>query len=190
MADINLLPTQERESAKEEALKKKLQFSSVAVLVIVAILTIATLGVFMVFASENSNLVAQVEQESARVNQLKAQEELLVVVKDKTSTGSTILSQREDFPDFFEKLGNLVPQDLYFTDMKTAEGELIISGKARTSADVAGFVNSLVGVQGAEIVSNISVDSLTSDDTGVYSFVVSGLLVDGGGLELPGEGAD
>ncbi len=177
MADINLLPAQERETVKAESLRKRLQLSSVIALVVAAVLTIATLAIFMFFASQNSNLVAQVEQGSARVNQLKAQEELLVVVKDKASTGSTLLSQREDFPVFFEKLAALVPQDLNFTDMKASEGELIISGKARTSADVAGFVNSLVSARGAEIISNVSIDSLSSDDTGVYTFVVSGLLV-------------
>ena len=176
MADINLLPSQERETVRVEGLRKRLQLSSILVLVVVAVLTILTLALFTYFAAQNSALVAQVEESSARVNQLKAQEELLVVVKDKTSTASTLVSQREVFPVFFEKLSALVPQSLYFTDMKVAEDEVVISGKARTSADVSGFVNLLLSATGAEIITSVSVDSLSADDSGIYTFVISGKL--------------
>lgn len=177
MADINLIPAQEKANVKFELLRKRLQLFSIVILVGAAVFTVATLFLFTYFASANSSLAAQVEQDSAKVNLLKGTEELLLVVGDKATAASTVLSGRQDYPNFFQKLSALVPQNLYFTDMRVAEGKVVISGKARTSADVAGLANSLLSAKGAELVSGVSVDSLSSDDSGIYTFVISASIV-------------
>lgn len=184
MADINLIPQEERTNARVETLQKKLQLSSVGFLIFTAVLTILTLSLFAMFASRRSQLVAQVEEASAQINKLKAQEELIVVVKDKASAADKIISSRVDFPRAFDKFAALIPQGIYFTDIRVATGKIVMSGKAKTSADVAGLASSLVSASGTEIVSDVSIDSLSSDDNGIYSFVVSGKLV---GAEPPVE---
>lgn len=182
MADINLIPQEERTNAKVELLRRKLQFSSIGFLIFTAVLTILTLSLFAMFASKRSALIGEVEDNSAQINKLKAEEELIVVVKDKASAADKIVSSRVDFPKIFDKFSLLLPQDIYFTDVRVATGKVVISGKAKTSADVAGLASSLVSANGAEIVSDVSIDSLSSDNEGIYAFVVSAKLV---GAEPP-----
>jgi hypothetical protein len=177
MADINLIPQEERANARAELIQKRLQFSSVGFLVFTAVLTILTLLFFAMFASKRAQLVAEIEDNSSKINRLKAQEELIVVVKDKASAADTIISSRIDFPVIFGKFSSLVPQNIYFTDIRVATGKIVISGKAKTSSDVAGLASSLVSASGAEIVSDVSIDSLSSDDAGIYSFVASAKIV-------------
>lgn len=177
MADINLIPQEERASARVELLQKRLQFFSVGLLVTTAVLTILTLAFFTMFASRREQLYGEVEEYSARINKLKVQEELLVVIKDKSSVANKIVTSRVDFPKVFEKFSQLVPQGIYFTDIRVAAGKIVISGRARTSADANGLASSLVSAGGAEVVSDVSLDSLSSDEEGIYTFVISAKLV-------------
>jgi Tfp pilus assembly protein PilN len=149
-------------------------------LVVTAVLTIVTLVLFLSFASKNKSLEEEIANDSLRVNQLKSREELLLVIKDKLSVALILLGTRQNYPSFFEELSTLVPRDLYFTDMKVTGDEIIISGKARTSSDIAGFANALLSLEGASIISNVGIDSLSSDETGVYTFVVSGMIIEEG----------
>ncbi|MBI3282980.1 PilN domain-containing protein [Candidatus Curtissbacteria bacterium] len=182
MSDINLIPSEERASARVELLQKRLQIFSIGFLVTTAVLTILTLSLFAMFASRREKLIGEVEDNSQEINRLKAQEELVVVVKEKASVASQIVSSRVEFSRAFEKLSQLVPQGVYFTDIRVSAGKIVISGKARTSADVAGLASSLVSATGSEVVSDVSIDSLSSDDEGVYVFVVSAKLA---GVQSP-----
>lgn len=177
MADINLIPQEERESARIELLQKKLQIFSIGFLVFTAVLTILTLSFFAMSISSRSKLIAEVEDASVQINRLKANEELVVVVKDKVSIANQIITSRVEFSEVFEKISRLVPEGVYFTDVRVAAGKMVISGRARTSADVAGLASSLLSASGSQIVSDFSVDSLSSDEEGTYSFVISAKLV-------------
>lgn len=177
MADINLIPQDERNSVRAESVQKRLQISSIGFLIFTAVLTVITLSLFAMFASKKSALIADVEEHSAKINTLKAQEELVVVAKDKASAADKIIAGRVEFSEVFEKFAALIPQGIYFTDVRVTLGKIVISGRARTSSDVASLASSLVSARGTEIVSDVSIDSLSSDENGVYAFVLSAKLV-------------
>ena len=176
MADINLLPTEERTAERIDFARKKLLTVSIVILVITAISTLATLGFYTSLVSKRSQLVKDVQSSSVAISDLQATEELITVVKAKASIADKILSIRSNLPSIFSQLEELVPQGLYFSDLRLSADKLVISGKARSSADMAGFVTALSSQKGAQIVSNVTIDSLSSDESGAYTFVVSAQL--------------
>src|SRR3990167_7876924 len=116
MADINLIPQEERSTERIENAQKKLQFVSIGFLVVTAIVTVITLSLFAAASSKRSNLVAEVEDASSKINRYKAQEELVVVAKDKASTAGQLVEGRVDYTKVFSVFSSLVPQGVYFTD--------------------------------------------------------------------------
>ena len=176
MADINLLPAEERNARTFEVAQGKLTLVSAIFLIVTAVFTMGTLGFFVTLTTQRSQLLSQIEEASARINSLKSAEELVVVTKGKVSTASKILSARVNFAGFFEKLAVLVPQGVYFSDVRFTGSRISLVGKAKTSSDISGFVGTLVSPAGSQIVSNVSVDSLSSDESGVYSFSMSAQL--------------
>ena len=177
MAEINLVPLEEKAQERVELMQKKLQFASVGILFISAVLTLITLLMFTTSVSRKNDLIAQVEESSSKINQYRSQEELLVVSKDKAAAADTLLLGRTDFNNLFKKMATIIPQGVYFTDMKISDLKVTISGKAKTSADVAGLVSALTSANGAEVITGVTVDSLSSDEFGVYAFVISGKVV-------------
>src|SRR3989344_574080 len=173
MADINLIPQEERASERAQNLQHRLQFFSIGLLVLTALFTVATLVLFSSFSAKRAELVAQVEDSTSRINSYKAQEELMVVVKDKAGSAGKIINSRIEFVKMFDKFQGLIPQNVYFTDVRVASAKIIISGKARTSADVAGLASSFTSAGGQEGLSEGSIDSLSAAEDGVYSFVLS-----------------
>ena len=176
MADINLLPVAEKEAENLEVLRKRLTIVSIVLLVFTAVFTLITLGLFTSFASQRSNLITKIEASSNEITSLKATEELIVVIKGKVSAGYKILTARVNFANIFGQLSGLVPAGVYFTYMRFTSDKVIISGKAKTSAEMAGLVSSLTSASGSQIISSVNIDSLNSDENGVFSFAISGQL--------------
>ena len=174
MADINLVPLEEKAQERIEMMQKRLQLASIGILIVSAVLTLMTLLIFTTSVSRKNDLIAQVEENSSKINQYRLQEELLVVLKDKAAAADSLLLLRVDFNNLFRKMASIIPQGVYFTDMKVADLKVTISGKAKTSADVAGLVSALTSASGAEIINGVSVDSLSSNEFGIYAFVISG----------------
>lgn len=173
MPDINLLPEEERSAEGFENLRKKLLFGSIGALLVTGVVTVAVLFYYAALNAQKDKLISRVEISGGEIESMKAQEELIVVTKDKASAAGKILESRNNMSDFFVKFGKLVPQSLYFSDLRISGSKFTASGRARTSNDVAGFVSALVSASGAELVSNISIDSLSSDENGNYTFVVN-----------------
>jgi Tfp pilus assembly protein PilN len=177
MADINPLPAEERANERYYTIVHRLQIASVAILATVAVLTIVTLILFTSASSRHSNLVLELEDLSAAIHNLKPQEELIVVVKDKVGVSQQLVTANIFYNNFFNKLAGIVPSGIYFTDFRVSAGKAVISGKARASGDVGSFVSALTGAKGSELVADVSVDTLSSDETGVFSFVISAKVI-------------
>lgn len=176
MPDINLIPSEARTAERYDVIRKKLLLVSVISLVLVAVVTIATLVLFTQLSSQRSELIEQVESASQTIESLKENEELVVVVKQKASVADKILSSRIGISQILAKFSELIPQGVYFTDFRINADKIVISGKAKTSADMANFVSSLTSDSGSQIVLAVTVDSLSSDESGVYSFVMSATI--------------
>lgn len=176
MADINLLPVEEKAQESFLQLQKKLSLISAVILGVVAVFTVVTLIFFTSFSRQRAGLIADISASTSKINELKAREELFVVVKSKAQAADSALSSRVDHVKIFEEFSKLVPLGVYFSDIKFGESKINFSGKGRSSADVAGLVSSLLSADGSKIVSGVSVDSLGSDETGVYVFSMSAQL--------------
>ena len=163
MADINRL-------------RKKLNLFSVFLLIFTAISAVVILVFFTSLASAQQKLLSSVEQSSLAIDSYKAQEELSVVTKDKASIAFKIIAARGNQLKALNTLAEIIPQGVYFTDLKFSGGKAVFSGRARSSADVAGFISALVSARGSEILSDVNIDSLGSGESGVYTFAVSGKL--------------
>ena len=176
MADINLLPVDERKSENVEKLRKNLSVFSTIVLFAVAVFALGTLIFFTRLISERKEVIARIESASNTISSYENSEALLVVTKGKASKATQILNSRTDHVKFFETFSRIVPTDVYFTDIKFTSGKVTFTGKARTSADLAGLVASLANPPGTELVSKVSIDSLNADENRVYSFGISALI--------------
>ena len=176
MADINLLPQEERVHEQFQLLQKRLSIASISLLAITAILTLLTLVIYTSSVSNRDKLVSQIEASSKRIEALKVSEELIVIVKEKAQAGDKILSNRTNHSAIFEKLAVLIPTGVYFTDIKFTSEKAAISGKASSSANVAGLIASLLSTDGAKIFSSVTMDSLSSDESGVFTFSMTAQL--------------
>ena len=176
MADINLIPVQEKTAERFDNLKKRLSLSSAILLILTATFTLGVLVFFTTSVSERTKLFAQVEKSAQVINSYKTAEELLVVTKDKVGVAEQVLTQRIAYRQTFEDFAKLVPKGVYFTDIKFTSGKIVLSGQARSSAEFAGLVSSLLSAEGSKIVSNISIDSFTSDETGAFTFSMQAQL--------------
>ena len=173
MAEINLIPQEARKSEEFEKLKGKLTVISIVILIITAVGSIVTLAFFAYLVSQRDSLITRVQEASTTVNSYKESEELIVVAKDKTSIASKILDGRLDQVKIFTTLAQIIPKNVYFTDIKITSKDTQINGRAGTSADIAGLISALTSSEGANIVSNVSINSLVSDETGAYTFALS-----------------
>ncbi|MBI3341696.1 hypothetical protein HY024_01085, partial [Candidatus Curtissbacteria bacterium] len=118
MPDINLLPEEERTAANFENARSKLLVGSIGALVVTGLLTLGVLFYYASLNSQKSKLIARVESSGSKIESLKAQEELVVVTKGKVQDAAKILGARVNMADFFSRFSKLVPQNLYFSDMR------------------------------------------------------------------------
>ncbi len=186
MPDINLLPVEDKGSEAAEGIRKKLTLFSALVLVLVAAFGVVTLVMFTRYASGRAKIENEIESSTAEINSLKDTEALVVVTKDKASVAEKVLSGRSDQVNVFSQFAQLVPQNVYFTDIKFTGAKATFSGKAKTSADIAGFISSLASDSGSKIISNVNIDSLSSDQDGVYTFSISSQLNGSSAAKPPG----
>jgi len=176
MADINLMPTEGKASENLNKLQKKVSFLSVAVLSIVAVFTIVTLVLYTTNKAEETKQKVRIEKAAAEINSQQSAEELLTVVGKKAEIADKAISSRLIYTDILNKLASLMPQDVYFGDLKIDGNQITTSAKAKTSADVAGLVSSFVSSdEGKKLFSSVTIDSLASvsdPDTKqlIYSF--------------------
>ncbi|OGD83208.1 hypothetical protein A2165_04230 [Candidatus Curtissbacteria bacterium RBG_13_40_7] len=177
MAEINLLPLEEKANEQFLLLSKRISIASIILLVFTAIFALGTLAYYSSLAAKRSELVNQLEVRSQEIESLKASEELIVVVSEKASAADQILSTRFNHGEIFNSLTEIIPKDVYFTDIRFSGDKTAISGKAKTYADVAGLVSSFLSEEGNKIFSNISIDSLSSDESGEFAFSITAQLV-------------
>ncbi len=174
MADINLIPAEEKTSDSLASLQHKLTIFSVLLLAVVAVFTIVTLVMFTQLKSQETALNERISKAATAVSSNQLSEWLLSTVSKKADSANKVLASRLLYTDVLTKTAELMPQGVYFSDFKLSGTKVTTSAKAKTSADVANLVSSFVTTdQGKKLYSSISIDSLASDDKGNYAFSVS-----------------
>lgn len=190
MADINLLPSEEKTSDSLNSLQKKLTIVSVAVLAVVAVFTVVTLILFSTAKSKETQLNADIQKATEKVVAGKITEDLLTVVSKKATSANKAILGRLIYTDVITKTAELMPPDVYFNDLKITGSKLSTSAKAKTSADVANLVSSFVtSEEGKKLFSSISIDSLATDAENNYAFSVSMQINDTKPAAAPKEAA-
>lgn len=177
MADINLLPQEEKASERVLKLQKNLSIVSFALLILVAIGTVITLVMFTIFASDRNNLNSQIADSTKRIDASREKEELLTVVKKKATAVDKLESTRLDQTKIFNALAELTPNDVYFSGISVKDNKVVVSGKARTSVDMAGFVSSIVNPPGTKYFTAVNLGALSSDAKGEYSFSMEAEII-------------
>jgi len=172
MTDINLVPEESKKTESLDNLKDKLTIVSVAVLALTAIGAVVTLAFFGYFSNQREVNVSRVNEAAGIIDDFKSTEELLVVTKDKASTAESLVNSRVKYVDFFATVVEILPQRVSFNSMNVGKEQVTFSGKAGSSADIAGLVSALTSEKGQEIVSNVDVGSLSSDESKEYNFSV------------------
>ena len=189
MTEINLLPVEDKSTETQKGIVKKLSVVAGVVLVATAALALVTLVMFTNLASERQKLNTKIDSNTSEIASFKSIEELITVTKDKASVADKILSARTDQVNVFNQFSQIVPVNVYFTDIKFTGGKANLSGKAKSSADIAGFISSLASDQGAKIMSNVNIDTLGSDQGGVYSFSISAEFVNSANIKSTQKGS-
>lgn len=179
MTDINLLPVEEKEARSWESIRGRLRMAATVVLLVTGVFTFGTLVFLVGFLNQKGRLTAQIEESVATINSLKSAEELTVVTKGKVKIASQIIEARTNHPQFLGKVAALVPGGIYFTDIKFSGAKIVMVGRARSSAEVGALVSALTSVRGKELISGVSVDSLSSDESGIYSFTLTVMIAGG-----------
>lgn len=177
MENINLLPTEEKSAETFGSVQRRFLFGAIAFIILTGSVTFGILGFFSIEASKRTDLNSRVEASAAQIGSYKSIEELLVVIHDKVGDGQKILDGRVDVDEVFSNLAELIPQGVYFSDIKFSGSKVNLTGKAKTSADAAGLVASLVSSQASKVFTDVNMESLSSDDKGNYSFSLSMKLV-------------
>ncbi len=174
MADINLIPAEEKTSDALASVQQKLTIASLVMLVAVAVFTVVTLVMFTQTKALETSLNSRISKATTDVSANKLSEWLLSTVSKKTESANKVLGSRLLYTDVLTKTAELMPQGVYFSDFKISGTKVSTSAKARTSADVANLVSSFVTTdEGKKLFSSLSIDSLASDDKGNYAFSVS-----------------
>jgi Tfp pilus assembly protein PilN len=173
---LDLIPEEDRKSEDFDKIKSKVTIVAVVILVLTAISAFVTLAFFGYYVSKRQELVERVESAVADVNTYKSAEELLVVAKDKASAAISITTTSGNKVNFLNTFVTLIPQDVFFSDLKLSDADITLTGRARTSADVAGLISSLMSSEGAKLVTDVNINSLSSDATGEYAFGLTAKL--------------
>lgn len=173
MADINLLPVEDKSVENLTDLQKKATFASFAILLITAIATVATLVMFTIYAGERNKINAQISENTGKIEGLKQVEGLLAFTVKKAVAAQKARDLRFNYTNFFDGFSALIPQGVFFNDIKISGTKLTLSGKAQSSADIAGFVSSIVSENGQKVLVGANIDTLNSDTKGVYTFTMS-----------------
>lgn len=163
MAEINLMPTEDKASEGLHKLQKKLSVVSVLVLCVVAAFTVVTLVMYTSAKAEEAKLKVRIEKAAVEINSQKSAEELITVIGKKTEVADRAISTRLVYTDILNRMAALMPQNVYFGDLKVDGNKISTSAKAKTSADVAGLVSSFVSSdEGKKLFSSVTIDSLAS----------------------------
>lgn len=181
MAEINLLPEEERAKIVREVVKKKFNFFNIGALILITAATIVVFGYWGLVSRTNSKLNQDITQREATISNFAEVETLARLLKNKAAGLVSIFSAQADFGKMLETVATFVPSGVVLSDLTVSEaGKLTLSGEAISSAEFSSLLNAFVDPNlGGRLVSAVSVESLSRDEAGIYKFSISSTLVGG-----------
>jgi len=176
--EINLLPEEEREKVSHEALKKRLNFFSVSLLILTAVFLVGTFSYWGIQKHNEGSLKDKIKNKEEEVIKYDQVESLYRVLKDKGQGLLAVFSKQKDFGNLLDRFSQLVPAGVEFSDFSVNEtGKMSASGKAASSSEFSNLILTLTDEgKGGQLFSSVSIDSLSRNDKGEYQFSMSGSL--------------
>lgn len=156
---INLVPQDLKETPRKRTVKKLLSRTSV-ILFVVYTLALAGLFGFSFFLTGQAN---QLESTNSAligdVKKMQDTEELLHTVKNRANLARKIYADNApSSTQLFDKIIELVPQDLTIIGVETKETSVILSAASKTPIPIQNFLTRLENAK----INNVAVQTLTS----------------------------
>lgn len=170
--DINLLPEEEREKTAKERLRKRLNLTSVAVLLVTFSLLVGVFSYWGLLKKKESSVTEKIRDQEGQLQSLAQVESFFRVFKAKSQAISQIFQAQKDFGETLTNFSQFVPNGVYLTDFSVGEdGKIKTSGVAANSQEFSNLILTLIDKDGgAKFYSQISVDSLSGTQEGGLKF--------------------
>lgn len=173
--DINLLPEEEREKTAKERLKKRLNLTSVAVLIVTLLLLAGVFSYWGFLKRKETTVTDKIRDQESQLQSLTQVESFFRVFKAKSQAISQVFRTQKDFGETLSNFSQFVPNGVYLTDFLVGEdGNVKTSGVAANSQEFSNFILTLIDKEGGgKFYSQISVDSLSGAQEGGLKFGLS-----------------
>lgn len=178
MPEINLLPEEERKEVAQAKLKRKIAIYSFAALVITIVISFMIFGYWLTLKRTDDRLSLQISNLTSQIQQLSNVENLARTLKTKLAAISGISQKSQNFENLLSDVAQITPPGVTLSDLTVSDQNLItLAGTANSAPEFSGFVTTILkpGVTAADF-SNVTVESLTRDDAGIYKFTISAKL--------------
>lgn len=154
MRPVNLIPPEERRGEKTPLRAGPLSY------VIVAVLTVALLGVTLVVLTSNqisdrkaekTRLQAEVTAAQARAKQLSAFAQFAALQQARQATVTSLATSRFDWERVLRELAIVIPNDVWLTELTataSADSASTTSSSATSSAGTEGILGPSLDIQG------------------------------------------
>lgn len=178
MAEINLLPEQERKAVAVKRLKNRVTIFSVVSLILAALLSIAVFGYWGVLIAQEKQLGDKLSKLEQQIEGLKTVEGLARVLKNKLAALTVISGKLTNFDKVLTDITQVVPAGVTFSDLTVSDkGILTLTGNAATATEFSNLVTALLHQDaGGANFSDVAVESLSRDEKGIYKFSISAKL--------------
>lgn len=173
--DINLLPEEEREKTAKDRLRKRLNFTSVTVLLVTLLLLFGVFSYWGFLKRREAAVTEKIRDQEGQLQSLAQVESFFRVFKAKSQAISQIFKAQKDFGKTLSNFSQFVPNGVYLTDFSVGEDSNIkTSGVAANSQEFSNLILTLVDKDGGgKFYSQISVDSLSGAQEGGLKFGLS-----------------
>lgn len=170
--NINLLPVEIEAAKKEEGKKSVLVKSSISLLLFILVLTFCTLLYRVYQVVDLSNITNNLKTAKAKVEGLKEQEGLILILKDRITQISTLVRTESQAPRAFNLIINQMPSDIVLINFDVStDGTVNLEGETSNPSSLQAFFNNLIDpIKTEGSIKEVRVENLAQSVNGNIRF--------------------
>lgn len=178
MAEINLLPEEERKQVETKKVKQKVRKYSSLALIATIIVSVFVFAFWVVLVQQDRQLTTKIDDLSSQIKNLSNVESLARVLKNKLSSIVSISAKSQNFEDLLNNVSQIIPAGVTLSDLTVSDQGLItLTGTAVSASEFSSLVTTLSHQDASRAnFTTVTVESLTRDDKGIYKFAISAKL--------------
>jgi Tfp pilus assembly protein PilN len=169
--EINLLPQKQYEAEQKEKALRWIYLAITVLLILDLVVVVAVFGYWTTKKVQINNSNNKITKVTQTIKNYKNVEVLQQVVKQESKSIVSIEATKRNMNNVLDKIAELTPEGVRLENFSVSEKNEI--GAKVTSRDPYVFSSFLINLadenKGGKYLSDISVGSLTSDSSGVYS---------------------